>query len=142
MVIPGTNNDDETRPPSNEREAAIQTVRTTIDLIYTLVNPSQYNIYECGNGPWYSVTYLNMKDPSQQCPSAWREYNTRGVRACGRPTTRSGSCAATLYATNRQYSRVCGRAIGYQIGTPDAFGYDAQGQTIDSYYVHVYMDLA
>ena len=62
-----------------------------------------------------------MTDPSQQCPSAWREYNTSGVKACGRPFTSTGSCAAVFYLTNRQYSRVCGRIIGYQVASPDAF---------------------
>ena len=80
---------------------------------------------------------LNMSNPSQQCPSAWREINNNGVRACGRPV--SGGIvvpAATFYAAGRQYSGVCGRAIGYQIGSPDAFGLNARGRTIDSYYVY------
>ena len=76
----------------------------------------------CGPGLWWSVAYLNMTDPSQQCPPAWREYNTSGVRACGRPITSERSCPATFYFTGRQYSRVCGRAIGYQFGRPGAFG--------------------
>ena len=76
----------------------------------------------CGPGLWWRVAYLNMTDPSQQCPPAWREYNTSGVRACGRPVTSVGSCPATFYFTGRQYSRVCGRVIGYQFATPDAFG--------------------
>ena len=88
----------------------------------------------CGPGLWYPVASLNMSDSSQQCPSAWREHNTSGVRGCRRPTTSSGSCPATSYATNHQYSRVCGEVIGYQIGTPDAFGYATVPQ-IDSYYV-------
>ena len=65
-----------------------------------------------------------MSDFSQWCPSAWREYNTSGVRACGRLFNSTGSCAATIYSTGRQYSRVCGRVIGYQIGSPDAFQVD------------------
>ena len=28
----------------------------------------------CGPGFWHQLVYLNMTDPSQQCPSAWREY--------------------------------------------------------------------
>ena len=132
VVIQRTDNDDETCPPQTEREAAIQTVRTTINLIYALENASQY---ECGNGPWYSVAHLNMSDPSQRCPSAWREFNSGGVRACGRPTTSGGSCPATFYATNSQYSRVCGRAIGYQIGSTDAFSYLAVPR-IDAYYAY------
>ena len=38
-----------------------------------------------------------MTDPSQQCPSAWREYNTSRVKACGRPDNSTGSCAAEFY---------------------------------------------
>ena len=62
-----------------------------------------------------------MTEPSQQCPSAWREYNTSGIRACGRPVNSAGSCAAVFYFPNRQYSRVCGRIIGYQVASPEAF---------------------
>ena len=69
----------------------------------------------CGDGMWIRVAHLNMSDPSQQCPSAWREYNTSGIRACGRPATSSGSCPSTTYSTNRQYNKVCGRVIGYKL---------------------------
>jgi hypothetical protein len=64
-----------------------------------------------------------MTDPSQQCPPAWREYNTSGVRACGRPVTNGtdGSRPASFYTVDQQYNRVCGRALGYQVGTPDSF---------------------
>ena len=47
------------------------------------------SVPECGNGLWYRLAYLNMTDPSQQCSPAWREYNTSGVRACGRPVSSS-----------------------------------------------------
>ena len=86
------------------------------DFILTQFNPSQ-----CGAGLWWRVAYLDMTEPSQVCPPAWREYNTEGVRACGRPVNETGSCAAVFYFTRRQYSRVCGRIIGYQFATPDAF---------------------
>ena len=75
----------------------------------------------CGPGLWYRVAYLNMTDPSQQCPPAWREYNENGIRACGRLTVTGGSCATKCCLTSNQYSRVCGRVIGYQDSTPDAF---------------------
>ena len=76
----------------------------------------------CGPGLWWRVAHLNMSDPTQQCPSVWREYNESGVRACGRRTTSTGSCAAKCYLTSSQYSRVCGRVIGYQVASPDTFG--------------------
>ena len=40
------------------------------------------------------------------------------------------------YATNRQFSKVCGRAVGYQVGGTDAFGYRAHSHSLDSYYVY------
>ena len=98
-------------------------LNTINDFISMLTQNShlQTQLY-CGPGHWNSVAYLNMTDPSQQCPPAWREYNTSGVRACGRPVTSVGSCPATSYFIGRQYTRVCGRVIGYQFATPDAFG--------------------
>ena len=76
----------------------------------------------CGPGLWYQVAHLNMSDPSQQCPFVWKEYNADRIRACGRPTATSGSCASKSYLTSNQYSRVCGRVVGYLFKTPDAFG--------------------
>ena len=120
-----------TCPPQERRDFIIQTIRETNQNLILQIAPI---IENCGPGQWHQVASLNMSDPSQQCPSAWRELNTGGVRACGRDTS-TGSCPGTSYPTNRQYSRVCGRVIGYQIGSPDAFGYMTIEQ-IDSYYVY------
>ena len=77
----------------------------------------------CGSGPWTRVAYLNMTDPSQQCPPSWRLYNANGVRACGRPvTSTSGRCYSQNYTVQVSYRRVCGRITGYQIGSPNVFG--------------------
>ena len=62
-----------------------------------------------------------MTDPSQQCPPAWREYNTSEVRVCGRPASNGGSRPANFYVVDQQFNRVCGRVIGFQVGSPDGF---------------------
>ena len=54
----------------------------------------------CGPGLWYCVAYLNMSNPTEQCPSAWMEYNSGGVRACGRSASTSGSCPGVRYSTH------------------------------------------
>ena len=51
----------------------------------------------CGAGEWHPIAFLNMTDPSQQCPPAWREYNTSGIRACGRASSNEGSCSSVAY---------------------------------------------
>ena len=72
----------------------------------------------CGGSGWRRVAYLNMSDPSQQCPSVWREITTPH-RVCGR---RSSGCVGLTYTTgSAQYNQVCGRIIGYQLGHPDCF---------------------
>ena len=95
-------------------------LRSQVTSLRTQFTGLQLQLY-CGPGEWHQVAYLNMSDPTQQCPSAWREYNTGGVRACGRPSTSGGSCAATTYSIDFQYRRVCGRVVGYQFASPDAF---------------------
>ena len=103
------------------------TAQTVLDaqLVHFISQQSQYSIIQtqknCGLGLWHRIIFLNMSDPSQECPPTWKKY-TGGARACGRPTSEDGSCATTLYPTGQMYSRVCGRVIGYQQGTPDAFG--------------------
>ena len=87
----------------------------------------------CGEGKWLNVAYLNMKNVSQTCPSAWRVNNTNGVRICGRPSNSHDMCHSTFYSTGvRSYNKVCGRVIGYQIGHPDAFH---NSRSIDEAYV-------
>ena len=87
----------------------------------------QIQLY-CGAGDWQRIVFINMSNASQQCPSAWMEFNHSGVRGCGR----SDDCSANLYPVASQYSRVCGRLIGYQAGSPDGFIAD---QTIDAAYM-------
>ena len=89
----------------------------------------------CGYGVWKRIAYINMSDPTQQCPKAWRGYTTP-VRSCGRPVTSRSTCAAVFFsASGMQYTRVCGRAIGYQKGSPDGFGSTDFDTTLDGIYV-------
>ena len=133
LVVPlASNTPSYSRTCPGAVEEILQQIRSNIlrevDNIYNVIVP------ECGDGLWYRVAYLNMIDPSQQCPPAWREYNTSGVRACGRPV--SNNCPSTLYPTNQQYSRVCGRVIGYQVGTPDGFmPFHTMSATVDQGYM-------
>ena len=87
---------------------------------------------------WTRVVYLNMSNPSQQCPSGWEEAS-QPVRSCGRVASTSGSCDSVTFTTNEQsYSRVCGHLRGYQVGYNNAFyayTFNSQANTINSYYV-------
>ena len=91
---------------------------------------------ECGEEPWRQLVAINMSLAESQCPDGWVEENEEGVRACGRGTV-GPSCQSVLLNTEHRmrYSRVCGRAIGYQYRGPDAFSLRDSGVTVDQNYV-------
>ena len=71
-------------------------------------------------GGWMRVAYLNMTDSSEKCPDGFRLYSENGVRACGRPVSSGGSCVEITFPSgNIEYSQVCGKVIGYQVGASD-----------------------
>lgn len=80
---------------------------------------------ECGcgtttSGGWLRVAYLNMTNPSHQCPSEWTEV-TNPVRACTRSAPSSGCRSETFNTRGVSYTQICGRVRGYQFCTPGAF---------------------
>ena len=117
-------------PLQSLRDAARQNLSQSIR---NILFSSQNSTHPCGTGQWTRVAYLNMSDPSQQCPSSWRLYSANGVRACGRPAASSGGCSSQFYTVRQSYRNVCGRIIGYQVGSTVVFA-DRQ-LSIDQNYV-------
>ena len=112
--------------------------------IHSLINSSVlsalgigpgYGACGCGGRGWRRAAYLNMSDPTQTCPPAW-ELITTPRRSCARPSSAGGrTCYSAMFPTQGiQYSQVCGRVIGYQIGQPTAF-FNSENRIIDERYV-------
>ena len=123
--------------PSEEQQEMVRNENATQSLLSEIVIPilqSYRYAFSCGGSTdWRRVAYLNMSDPSQQCPSVWQEITTPH-RVCGRRSNTSGSCEGLNYTTgSEQYDQVCGRIIGYQISTPD--GFIGSSQSIDATYL-------
>ena len=68
----------------------------------------------------------------QQCPSSWRLYSANGVRACSQAS--GPGCNSQNYGVSQRYNKVCGRIIGYQVGSTDAFN-SSPHFTIDQVYI-------
>ena len=103
---------------------------TTTRVYCTMDNPCGCS----GSGAWMRVGLLNMSDTTQQCPSGMGVI--ADPRSCSR-NTQPGNCASFFFDSNfMQYNRVCGRSLGYQEGSPDAFRpyFDNQAYTIDDPY--------
>ena len=97
-------------PPQYIRDLVRQNLNQSVDNTIADIES-----HPCGFGQWTPVAYLDMSDPVQQCPSSWRLYSANGVRACGR--TRGPGCNSQIYRVCQRYNKVCGRIIGYQVGS-------------------------
>ena len=85
---------------------------------------------------WMRIANLDMTDPSQSCPSGLGLVSTP-KRTCGRSVSAPGCSSAFFSTQGVSYRQVCGRVIGYQFSSPNAFfayQYD-QKITINDYYV-------
>ena len=121
-----------TCPSSGQRETIREEIEEDLQtILQRVVVPLEL---PCGGEGWRLAAYLNMTDPLQRCPPGWTTYAQNGKRACG-ITTGSARCVQIVYPIRGlQYNQVCGRIIGYQYGSPDAF-LSAPGLSIDDTYV-------
>ena len=84
-------------------------------------------------GGWSRVAFLNMSDPTHQCPPAWMEV-IQPVRTCRRtnqtlvhpfyltPNILRGGCSSAFFSAHGiSYSHVCGRIVGYHFGSVGGF---------------------
>ena len=80
------------------------------------------------------VANIDMTRPNENCPAGFRKVTASGKTMCG---GQSSSCISTTFSSHGlQYSRVCGKIIGYQFGrTNGLYRYHAQRGSIDTAFV-------
>ena len=115
-------------PADADRQTALAEIRSDIQEILSNLTSAVGGMtsYSCGGtSGWHRIAFLNMTDPTERCPSAWREVNTSIVvaRACGGVALDDQACDSSTFPNidGVEYDQVCGRMVGYQLGGPDAF---------------------
>ena len=92
----------------------------------------------CGGvtGGWMRVIKINMTNTNHTCPSGLKTL-TSPKRLCAMNINGGGCSSATISLHGVEYTRVCGKIVGYQQTSPDAFGpYNHnRSLTIDDNYV-------
>ena len=88
-------------------------------LQYCTTPPSCYG----GSGAWAKVAKWNMNDSSHLCPAGLLERIDSGIRTCVRANINEPTCSMGIQynLAGIEFSRVCGKIIGYQIGNTNAF---------------------
>ena len=83
-------------------------------------------------GQWRRIANIKT-DVGDNCPTGWIKSSHNRTSFCRVPSD-NGGCYSTFLSTNGvSYQHVCGRARGYQKGSPDAFSQNTL--SIDTYYV-------
>ena len=77
---------------------------------------------------------INMTRPNENCPAGFRKVTASGRTMCG---GQDRSCINTTFSSHGlQYSRVCGKIIGYQFGRTNAFApFNLNSGSIDTLFV-------
>ena len=100
------------------------------------MQPSNSSAANCGGeGGWTRIALVNMTAPDASCPSGLNQGNFSGRILCTRSST---DCQGTMFPTfDLNYREVCGRVVGYQFGTPEAFSRSIviTSLTVDSQYL-------
>ena len=74
------------------------------------------------SGGWMRIANVDMRKNHPQCPPGLNQNTVEGREICVTPTN-TPSCSSTLFnAHGVEYSRVCGKVIGYQYYRPKGFG--------------------
>lgn len=109
-------------------------ISNRLEQVYCSVNETRCCNDTQSSGNWMRIAYLNMSDPSQECPENWRMLESP-IRTCRRRfNTPINSVNYSSYGI--PYFRVCGRIVAYHYGTPEGFlGYNNFNQrTIEDAY--------
>lgn len=122
-------------PTSEQRETVYSELLSEVDTVL-----DQYlNDGRPCNGPgWRRIAFLNMTDPSEQCPEVLLETQY-SKRTCGRYGHEPQCWSITYTNTNAtQYTQVCGRIRAYQWGQNTAFTpyfLNTRGITLENIYM-------
>ena len=142
---------DQTCPYKEDRERARDTISAYVQnqldfviapkLVSQNLPPKSCQVPEigskCGSVGWIRVAYLDMTDPAQSCPPPWTQFTSENKTVCLRSLNSHKSCDSVTYCSmGVKYTQVCGRIVGYQYGSTQAFlPHHTQGYPIDTYYI-------
>ena len=106
-------------------ETCLDESQPQLDILTDLLHP-------CGEGSWrpvvkhlYSLPVCDTCLGNDECPGDWEEVLMNGRRFCGGESAgdqTAATCDSAMFPVDREYSRVCGRVIGYADGQSTGFG--------------------
>ena len=81
------------------------------------------------------VADIDMSICTETCPEGLKTLTIGSKRLCAMNIAGAGCSSTSFTVHGVEYSRVCGKVIGYQQKSPDAFGPYGSSRTLDDVYV-------
>ena len=107
-------------------ETVINDITSCIDDSESTLEAIKSTIHPCGEGDWELIVDENYSmEGGDDCPGDWVEVTDSGRQFCGGGTVGSSTelffCDSAMFTVGREYSKVCGRIVGYGSGLNTAF---------------------
>ena len=108
---------------SKQTGADLSQIRTSVNNTKSTVNTLERFLHPCGGSGWHRAVYRDFRDITTDCPMEWdtQTDNPEKPYTCGRKTMSGGTCDATSFPVDVEYSKVCGHIKAYQVGPSVAF---------------------
>ena len=87
-----------------------------------------------GDVGWMRIANFDMSDPNQDCPQGFKQFSTP-TWSCERTLSRGGCQSMHFKTQGVEYSKICGRVIGYQVGSTSGFYTLRLPSVIDNAYI-------
>ena len=83
---------------------------------------ADYFTFSCAGvgGEWRRIASIDIS-AGDECPTGWSKSSHNGVSFCRSPSDNAGCYSTTFSANGMSYTRVCGKARGYQQSSTDGF---------------------
>ena len=81
------------------------------------------------NGGWMRIAHVDMTDSNTQCPLGMRYNVIEEKRLCQRPPENTPGCSSSSFSVQGlNYTKLCGKVIGYPNRQPNGFGPGNHGE--------------
>ena len=97
---------------------------------------ADYFTFTCAGmgGEWRRIASVDIS-AGDECPTGWSKSSHNGLSFCRSPSDNAGCYSTNFSANGISYTRVCGKARGYQKGSTDSFRSYVDPNNINDPYV-------
>ena len=119
-------------------ESKLEEVTSCIDGAESTLESVKSTTHPCGEGDWKLVVDEDYsEDGGDECRGGWVPFTEQGSGRwfCRAASAGTNNCDSAFFDVNREYTKVCGKIVGYGFGLNEGFSAGTVAIGIDDVYV-------